>query len=326
MPGPWSPRGIRSMRHLLANSRHSQNCQEPADAAAERVADGDDERVFANHHEQSRSEDGAIDRDQRQEHAELLIQERGIPVDRHLHELHEGRDDDDEQDESEKLQMQRHQDVMVRHPVQQCRGRDDENDGQPQADGALDLAGNADERAQPEEVGQQNVLGEDGRDEHDERFADFGAEVHFAFSSRYFLEPAEEPHDDGQHEERPRRRHHDDPLIPARSGKERHRHSEECPEANDLARHGDDQQDERIAQRVEEPVQKGPAGRLADAVGFAAAHHDAIREDQPHVRAEIRPHRGPECAQHHIHDDDIEPDDQRFHHHADVPRRNRPED
>ena len=76
------------------------------------------ERVMTKDHEQRRTQDGAVHRDQRQEDAEVLVEGHRVAFDDHLDELDERGDDDDEEDEAEEFEFERHEHIVVSEPVE----------------------------------------------------------------------------------------------------------------------------------------------------------------------------------------------------------------
>jgi hypothetical protein len=76
------------------------------------------EVVVALHHEQGRAEDRAVHGDQRQEHAERVVERRHVLVEEHLEDLHQRRDHADIGQEAKEAQI----DVRQSRPGQGAVG------------------------------------------------------------------------------------------------------------------------------------------------------------------------------------------------------------
>ena len=90
------------------------------------------------------------------------MQARTLLVHDHFGELHHGGDHQDEAQRAQVAEAQRLQQPVVHQPRQRRRQRQHEAGGQRHAVGRVQLLRHAHERAQPKELGQHEVVDQDG--------------------------------------------------------------------------------------------------------------------------------------------------------------------
>ena len=110
--------GCRHVRRIesLAQRREQQQCESEAGAGARAEDERLEQSVLAIDVQQRHAEHGAVGRDQRQEDAEQLVQQRARRPHHDLGELHHARDQQDEDQRAQVLEAERHQ-----HPLPQRR-------------------------------------------------------------------------------------------------------------------------------------------------------------------------------------------------------------
>ena len=161
---------------LLADGRHHDDGQPPAQTRAQTVDDRLPERRELHRvdlllHEERAAHDGAVDGDQRQEDTQLAVERRRELLDDHLHELHEGGDRGDEDDEGEEAQIDALdqsaglEHVFVQEVVQGHGHHHHERDGGSEAQGRLHALRHGDVGAHAEEEGEDHVVDENRPDE-----------------------------------------------------------------------------------------------------------------------------------------------------------------
>ena len=124
-------------------------------------------------HEERGAQDRAVHRDQRQEDAERVVELGHEPVERHLHDLDRRRDRADEREEAQEAEIGPGNAPGMSAPRASSRipfrcswfsgqvSAEDEDDREPSPIACLDLLGDGQEGAHPQEEGQGHVLNED---------------------------------------------------------------------------------------------------------------------------------------------------------------------
>ncbi len=131
-------------------------------ALQEVIAEVDVKQRYAQHR--------TVGGDQRQEDAQQAVECRAGLAHHHLGELN---DDGDHQNEGERAQIhqiQRNQNKGVDHPGADGGQRHNEGGGHSHADGAFQLLGNAEERAQAKKLHQNEVVHQYGADKQEQVF------------------------------------------------------------------------------------------------------------------------------------------------------------
>ena len=123
------------------------------------------EGILFLHHVHGHAEDGAVGGDQREIDTEGLIQGRAHLLQHDLDHLHEGGDDEDEGDCLQEFQLERQEEVLVEQVGHQGRQGDDEADGGGHAGCRGELVGHTQERADTQELRQDDVVDEDRRND-----------------------------------------------------------------------------------------------------------------------------------------------------------------
>ena len=114
-------------------------------------------------HGQRHAEDGAVGRNQRQEHAQGGVKRRTDFLQDDLHHLHQGSDDEDEGDGLQEGQLQGNQDVLVRQPCHESGQGQHEDDGSAHTQCGRGLLRGAQEGADTQELGEDHIVDQDGR-------------------------------------------------------------------------------------------------------------------------------------------------------------------
>src|SRR3989344_5651810 len=171
---------LQTIRHvavleLLANTRQQRDRQRPGQAGAHAVHHALAEVVVALDHEQRATHDGAVHGDQRQEHAQRVVQAGYVLIERHLENLHDGRDHTDVAQQTQEAQVHFRQagpgqrTALEQVGVDQVVGRYGDglhhDDRDTQTDGGFHLLRDRDEGTHAEEERQGHVLDEHGADE-----------------------------------------------------------------------------------------------------------------------------------------------------------------
>ena len=114
---------------------------------------------------QRHAEDGAVGRNQGQEHTQGGVERRADFLQDDLHHLHQGGDDEDEGDGlHEFVQPQGNQDVLVHEPGHQGGQGQHEDDGCAHAQGRGGFLGGAQEGADAQELCQYYIVDKDSTD------------------------------------------------------------------------------------------------------------------------------------------------------------------
>lgn len=111
------------------------------------------------------AEHGAVGRDQREIDAHRAVERGGKLLDYHLDHLHERGDDEDEHDDFEIFQPQRDEEVFVQRIGDEAGERHHEGDGDPHAERAGSALGDAQKRADPQELNDDEVVDENRGDD-----------------------------------------------------------------------------------------------------------------------------------------------------------------
>ena len=130
-------------------------------------------QTVALRHEERAPQDRAVHGDQRDEDAQGAVEAWGEAIDGHLHDLHDRRDRADEDEEGQEGEVDLVapgqpgerallQDVRVQVLVERTGDGQHEDDGHAHAERRLDLPGDGQEGAHPQEEGQGHVLNEYG--------------------------------------------------------------------------------------------------------------------------------------------------------------------
>src|SRR5690606_32725322 len=160
---------------LLADACQQRDGQRPGEARADAVDHALGEVVVTLHHEQGATHDGAVHGDQRQEHAEGVVERRHVLVEQHLEDLHDGGDHADVAEQAEEGQVHLGQTGPAQRArleqvgIDQVVGRHGDglyhHHGDTQAYRRLHLLGDGDEGTHAEEERQGHVLDEHRLDE-----------------------------------------------------------------------------------------------------------------------------------------------------------------
>ena len=111
------------------------------------------------------AEDGAVGGNQRQVNAEEAVQYRASLGDEHFGEADEDGDGDDEADGAQVAQAEGFEEVGVEQVGADGGEGEDEGGGKSHAEGGVDFARDAHERAEAEELGEDEVVDQNGRED-----------------------------------------------------------------------------------------------------------------------------------------------------------------
>ena len=152
--------GIVGKLQALAHRGEQVDRQQEAKAAGDAVHHGSDEVVVVLHVEQHHAENGAVGGDQRQVHAEGRVERRHGLFEEHLDELHEARHHENEGDGLHVVKAELDEDDV--HAVAERRGKaHDERNGKAHTDGGVALFRHAEERADTQELREDEVIRQD---------------------------------------------------------------------------------------------------------------------------------------------------------------------
>src|SRR5690606_4593899 len=167
--------GNIAVLELLADSSQQCDRQGPGGTRTEAIDHAFGRVVVPFDHEQRATHDGAVHRDQRQEHAQGVVERRHELVQQHLEDLHDRGNNADVAQQPEEAEVDVRQAGPGQRAVLEQVGEDQvvgrygnglhHDDRDTQADSRLHLLGDGDEGTHAEEERQGHVLDEHGFDE-----------------------------------------------------------------------------------------------------------------------------------------------------------------
>src|SRR5690606_18050402 len=166
---------LQAGRHItvlqfFADTGQGRNGQRPADTGTDAVDRTFTKGVVTLYHEQYRTHDGAVYGNQRQEHAQRVVQRRYVLIQYHFQNLHHRRDYADIGQQTQEAQI--HAGVFFTHPgpgtfflhvgidqdIHRCADGQNHHHRNAQTDSGLNFFGDRQESTHTEEEGQRHVL------------------------------------------------------------------------------------------------------------------------------------------------------------------------
>src|SRR5688572_26095316 len=127
------------------------------------------------------AEDRAVGGDERQEHAQQLVEQRALRAHHELGQLHDACDQQDERERAQILQPEGREKPRVNRPAEPRSYGQHEQRRDRHPASRLDPAADAHERTEPEEVRQDEVVDESGAECEQHQIGHRSAPVYFTF-------------------------------------------------------------------------------------------------------------------------------------------------
>ena len=156
--------------HAAANACEEDHCQQETETGAQRIDHGLAEIVLLIDIEHRDTQYGAVGGDEGQIDAEGFIQWRQELLEGHFHQLYQRGDDQDEYDGLHIAQLVLIQQIGLDGPGGGGGQYHNKGNGDAHADGGIQLFGNAEERADTQSLGEDEVLRQNSRKQNDDHF------------------------------------------------------------------------------------------------------------------------------------------------------------